>query len=79
MPNSNSAQPDAKKNNPTAYFGTQTMGCATTRPDGKIIRVTMLDARDPGFGADWGDYITQERARRGSEKLLAAILKLRAQ
>ena len=73
MSKSVSAQPAAKKNNPNIYFGTQTLGQAETRPDGKIVRVTMLDPRDPGFVAEQDDKRRVASAEKGSDAMLAAI------
>lgn len=70
------AQPAAKKNNPAICFGTQTLGCATTRPDGTIVKVTMLDPRDPGFEAAQEDKRRGERAKNGSAALLAAMKRM---
>ncbi len=73
-----SAQPAAKKNNPAIYFGTQTLGCPETRPDGTIVKVTMLDPRDPGYHAAQEEERAAERASKGSAALLAAMKRLRA-
>lgn len=67
---------DAKKNNPAIYFGTQTMGCPTVRPDGTIVKVTMLDPRDPGFAAQQDTERRDKRAKNGSAALLAALKRL---
>lgn len=67
---------DARKTN-IAYFGTQTLGCPTVRPDGKVVKVTMLDPRDPGFAADNLSKLDAQRAKAGSNALVAAILRMR--
>jgi len=63
---------DARKTN-IAYFGTQPLGCPTTRPDGKVVKVTMLDPRDPGYAADNAARLDAKRAKAGSDALLAAM------
>lgn len=63
---------DARKTN-IAYFGTQPLGCPTTRPDGKVVKVTMLDPSDPGFGADQHDRRAERDAKSGSAALLEAL------
>ena len=72
-----SAQPADKKNNPAIYFGTQTLGCPETRPDGTIVKVTMLDPRDPGYEAAQDDTRRVNRAKSGSDALLAAMKRVR--
>ncbi|TXH12722.1 MAG: hypothetical protein E6R03_12400 [Hyphomicrobiaceae bacterium] len=78
MTKSSSAQPAPAKNNPDVYFGTMTLGCPHTRPDGTIVKVTMLDPRDPGFEAAALTQRVAKRAERGSERLLEALRRVRA-
>lgn len=72
------AQSLAKNNGREAYYGTQTLGCPTIRPDGKVVKVTMLDPRDPGYEAGWQDHIIKTQAARGSAALLAAMQRVKA-
>lgn len=76
MSKSAAAQPAPAKNNPTIYFGTMSMGCPHTRPDGKIVKVTMLDPRDPGFEATALSERVAKHAKHGSERLLEALQRL---
>lgn len=77
MSKSAAAQPAPAKNNPTIYFGTMSMGCPHTRPDGTIVKVTMLDPRDPGFEAAGLAQRAARHAERGSRQLLEAIRRAR--
>lgn len=61
-----------------AYFGTQPLGCPTVRPDGTVVRVTMLDPRDPGFAAQQDTERRDKRAKNGSAALLAALQRAKA-
>lgn len=73
MTKSASAQPAPAKNNPDVYFGTISMGCPHTRPDGTIVKVTMLDPRDPGFEAAGLTERVARHAKVGSQRLLEAM------
>lgn len=65
----------ARKTN-IAYFGTQPLGYPETRPDGTVVKVTMLDPRDPGFAAQQDTERRDKRAKNGSAALLAAMKRL---
>lgn len=73
MTKSSSAQLAPAKNNPDVYFGTMTLGCPHTRPDGTIVKVTMLDPRDPGFEAAGLTERVSRHAQMGSQRLLEAM------
>ncbi len=71
MPNISPAQDHGREK--VGKWGTQYMGCPTTRPDGTLIKVCMLDPRDPGTAVHQQERRIFVNAERGSRRLLAAI------
>lgn len=78
MSNIKQAQPAGRQKSPTPYWGTVSAGMPETRPDGKIIRVSMLDPSDPGIETPRVEHVRMVQAKRGSAALLAALERARA-
>lgn len=58
-------------------WGEPTVGFATKRPDGRVVKVPILDPRDPGLADPNTPKTRERRAKEGSAALLAAIRKVR--
>lgn len=59
-------------------YGTHSLGVVSVRPDGAVIKLSMLDPNDPGCDDSDAHEKRVARARDGSAALLAALRRLEA-